>query len=166
VRLSASGSPDARYAQSELMAFTAGWLRSLAAVMINEPTPQGLSGRWRPTAAWRALGVAAGLRVVPFRATSSHAADDVADMSHTETESPTRTLLSIAGELIHDDAPPTVRRAVRRLAGLSGTTILGLRFLGDEPSRSGWRLLDATPHPDLSVGGEKGLRALEAVLLR
>jgi hypothetical protein len=51
------------------------------------------------------------------------------------------------------------------LTTLSATTILGVRFMGRDPASEGWRLLDATPQPDLRIGGEAGIVALERVLI-
>jgi hypothetical protein len=47
---------------------------------------------------------------------------------------------------------------------LSATRLLGLRFEGADSARAGWRFVDATPYPDLSLAGEAGVAAIEAAL--
>jgi hypothetical protein len=154
--LTAGPPVEAAYATSELHAFAMSWIRSLAPVVVNAPTAQGLSGRWRPALHWRALAVQAGLPVVPLHLSSTEpAAPDDAG--------PSAVVLAVGGELVGATAPPPIRAAVRRLAALADTAILGLRFSGAEPAVGGWRLLDATPQPDLRTAGESGIAALEAL---
>ncbi|MGH3785709.1 MAG: hypothetical protein ACRDRG_03995 [Pseudonocardiaceae bacterium] len=148
---------DAQYARSELIAFAMSWLHSLAPVIVNEATSQGLCGRWRPALHWRVLGMRAGLPIAPLQMTS-------AAVDREEDGAISTTVLVIGGELLADSAPDAIRQAARRLAVLSETAILGLRFAGADPARCGWRLLDATPQPDLSAAGEAGIVALEEVL--
>jgi len=156
--VAAAAPADAAYAQSELMAFAASWIRALAPVVVNEPTPQGLCGRWRPPLQWRMLGRRAGLAIAPLRMTSAEPGDGG------DPQAGSTTILTIAGELFCAGAPAEVREGARRLAALSGTAILGLRFAGTDPACGQWRLLDATPQPDLSAGGDPGVAALEGVL--
>lgn len=161
MRLLADAAPtDTAYAHSELTAFAVSWLRSLAPVVVNQPTPQGLCGRWRPPLHWRMLGRQAGLPIAPLRMSS---ADLHQDQNGAE---PSSTILMVGGELIISVAPDAIRQAARRLAALSATIILGLRFAGTDPARCGWRLLDATPQPDLTAAGDAGIAALEKVLAR
>ena len=56
--------------------------------------------------------------------------------------------------------PEPIREAASRFAAKAETPILGLRFAGADPARGGWRLLDATPYPDLSSAGDAGITAL------
>jgi hypothetical protein len=141
---------DAEYAQNEVRAFAMSWLRSLAPLVVNAPTPQGLCGRWRTPLQWRVLALRAGLPVVPLQLSSTRRT--------AEDEGASSTLLVIGGELIHAGAPAPVRAAVRRFAVLSETAVLGLRFA------DGWRLLDATPQPDLRIAGDAGVDATEGLL--
>lgn len=158
--LAAASPADAAYAHSELTAFALSWLRSLAPVVVNQPTPQGLCGRWRPPLHWRIMGMRAGLPIAPLRMASAdfHYCEDSAELS--------TMILTVGGELLSSDAPDAIRTAARNLAALSETTILGLRFAGADPARFGWHLLDATPQPDLTAAGEAGIAALEVVLAR
>jgi hypothetical protein len=149
---------DAAYARTELTAFAASWIRALAPVVVNAPTPQGLCGRWRPPLQWRTLGLQAGLPIAPLRMASTQP-DGEQDL-----QAASSTVLMIDGELIYDSAPPEIRAGARRFAALSETAILGLRFAGTDPAQGRWRLLDATPQPDLSAGSDAGIAALEGVL--
>jgi hypothetical protein len=151
---------DAEYVRNELTAFAASWLRTLAPRVVNQPTPQGLCGRWRPALEWRALALEAGLPVAPATFDSR----DPPPLGYGFDSAPSEVVLTIGGELFDGAVPETIRVAARRLVTLAETPILGLRFAGSEPARAGWRLLDATPYPDLSSGGDAGLSALEAVL--
>ncbi len=157
--VAAAAPADAAYAQSELTAFAVSWIRALAPVVVNAPTPQGLCGRWRPPLQWRMLGLQAGLPIASWRSMASTQPGGEADHRAAST-----TILTIAGELFCAGAPPEIREGARRLAALSGTAILGLRFAGTDPARGQWHLLDATPQPDLSAGGDAGIAALEGVL--
>jgi hypothetical protein len=149
---------DADYARSELTAFAASWIRSLAPRVVNTPTPQGLSGRWRAPLHWRVLAREAGLPAAPVDFVST---DPPRPFAAAE---PSTTVLSIGGEPLADALPAAVRAAARRFAALAETPLLGLRFAGADPARAGWRLLDASPYPDLSSAGEAGIAALEAQL--
>jgi hypothetical protein len=158
--LLAAGPPaEATYASSEVQAFAMSWIRSLAPVVVNAPTAQGLGGRWRPALHWRALSARAGLPVVPLHLASTGSAGGDGD-------GPSTVVLTVGGELVGTSAPPVVRSAVRRLAALAETAILGLRFSGADPGAGGWRLLDATPQPDLRIAGESGVAALESLVAR
>jgi hypothetical protein len=154
----AAAPADATYAQTELMAFAISWVRALAPVVVNAPTPQGLCGRWRTPLHWRMLGLQAGLPIARWHMANTQSGGEE-DLRAAST-----TILTIAGELICPGAPPEIRRGARRLAALSGTAILGLRFAGADPAQGQWRLLDATPQPDLSAGSDAGIAALEEVL--
>lgn len=151
---------DAEYARGELTAFAASWLRALAPRLLNPPTPQGLCGRWRSTLHWRALAAKAGLPALPLHLDSDD--PETAPGGPPEPAPGETTVLTVAGELIQADGEPPashpVRAAVRRFAHAAETPVLGLRFA------PGWQLVDATPAPDLSAAGERGIAALEGAL--
>jgi hypothetical protein len=151
---------DAEYVRNELTAFAASWIRSLAPRVVNEPTPQGLSGRWRAPLQWRALALQAGLPVAPLRFDSANPPL----LAYGIDGEPSTVVLTIGGELLDGAMPKAIREAAERFAALAETPILGLRFAGHDPARAGWRLLDANPYPDLSSAGEAGIAALEALL--
>jgi hypothetical protein len=147
---------DAEYAQNEVRAFAMSWLRSLAPMVVNAPTPQGLCGRWRTPLQWRVLACRAGLPVAPLQVSSTRRTS--------EDEGESSIVLALGGELIYAGAPAPVQAAVRRFAVLSETAVLGLRFASGSPAAGGWRLLDATPQPDLRIAGDAGVDALEGLL--
>lgn len=160
--LAAAVDGDDAYARSELTSFAVSWMRGLAPVVVNQPTPQGLSGRWRAPLAWRSLALEAGLEAEPGVFDSR---DPPPQPSFAEPNGePTTTVLTIGGRMLMSAVPREVRSAARRLVKLAETPILGLRFAGADPRREGWRLLDANPHPDLSLAGETGIAALEKQL--
>ena len=150
---------DEEYARNELTAFAASWLRALAPHVCNPPTPQGLSGRWRAPLHWRVLAADVGLPVAPLRFDSR----TPPPLGYQPNGEPSTEVLTIGGEPL-SDMPPRIRDAARRFADCSGTPVLGLRFSGSEPARGGWRLLDATPYPDLAGAGEDGITALAELL--
>ena len=157
--LAAAEPGDRDYATNELTAFTASWLRALSARVVNKPLPQGFCGRWRQPSEWRVLARRAGLRAADLRLSCAEPVDPVA-----VADEPSTHVLSLDGHLFHSRATPSLQRAVRRFCALADTRLLGLRFQGADPAASGWRLLDATPYPDLSLAGEEGVAALEEVL--
>jgi hypothetical protein len=152
-----AASLDAGYAYSELTAFAASWLRGLGARVVNEPTPQGLSGRWRSSLAWRVLAREAGLPVESLHLVSSAPGT----LSQARSWLGGRTLLTVEGEAYGSAPPRRLWAGLRRLAELAATPILGVRF-----SDSKWRFLDATPLPDFVSGGEAGVAAIARLLTR
>jgi hypothetical protein len=154
---------DVEYAQMELSSFAASWLLALAPVVANRPTPQGLSGRWRSPLHWRVLAQRAGLPVAPLALDSDAPSAPVGGYVGAADGRPSTTILTIGGEPLGRHVPAAVRAGARRLAAQIDTPILGVRFEG-EPARDGWRVLDATPYPDLTLADEAGVEALDRVL--
>jgi hypothetical protein len=150
---------DAEYVRNELTAFAASWIRTLAPRVVNEPTPQGLAGRWRAPVHWRILALEAGLPAAPLELDSRHPPPLVYGV-----DGEASTMVPTIGGEPFADMPAAVREAARRFAALAETPLLGLRFAGADPGRAGWRLLDATPYPDLMSAGEAGIDALEVQL--
>jgi hypothetical protein len=150
---------DRLYATNELTAFAASWVRALAPVVINEPTPQGLAGRWRYPLEWRLLARRAGLRTADAHVSCNRPLPP-------ESSQGSCTVLAVDGRLLASRATPTLQRAVARFTALAGLRVAGLRFEGLDPVAGGWTLLDATPHPDLTLAGEAGVKAIEEALAR
>jgi hypothetical protein len=159
--LAAADPADREYAHNELTAFAASWLGTLSASVVNQPDPHGLCGRWRQPLHWRALAARAGMACAPIVLTS---ADPASAAWNAGAGTPSTTALAIDGRLLHDGVPSALQDACARLCRASQTRILGLRFEGTDPAATGWRLLDATPYPDLSLAGEAGVAALEQAL--
>lgn len=152
---------DRDYARNELTAFAASWLRTLSARVVNAPHPHGLCGRWRQPLEWRSLAARAGLIAAPLRLASVGA--DMPQLVGFGDQLGTTTVLAVDGRILHAGVPSAMQRACAQLSRLCATRVLGLRFDGSDPAR-GWRFLDATPYPDLSLAGEAGVAALEAAL--
>jgi hypothetical protein len=151
---------DREYARSELTAFAASWLCVLSATVVNRPSPQGLAGRWRPPLEWRVLAALAGVATAPLRMRS----DDGSGTQVVDLDEPSTWVLAVDGRVLHDGVPLALQRAVARLSARVDARVLGLRFCGPDPAAAGWRLLDATPYPDLSLAGEIGVAAIERAL--
>jgi hypothetical protein len=159
--LAAAEPADREYARNELTAFAAGWLRTLAGAVVNAPDPHGLCGRWRQPLEWRTLAARAGMPCAPLKLASVPAA---AATPAPADGGPSTTVLAVDGRLLGAGVPIALQRGCAKLSRLSATRVLGMRFAGSDPARDGWRLLDATPYPDLSLAGEAGVAALEAAL--
>ena len=93
---------------------------------------------------------------------SSNASEPAADTA----QQPSTTVLCVGGRLLNESAPDHIRSAARRLGEQAETAVLGLCFAGRDPETEGWRVLDATPHPNLCSAGEAGVEALVEVLSR
>jgi hypothetical protein len=156
------GTPaDQAYALQELYAFYMGWLYSLPRPILNPPTPQGLSGRWRYPSEWAWLAGQAGLTVRPLRITpATHEA--VAALS-LQPASPglRRTILVLDGEVI-GDAPKAVADGVEHLWTLADTPLLGVDF--DLAEDDSWIFAGVSVSPDLRSGGDGLLDRLEIAL--
>jgi hypothetical protein len=151
---------DRDYVSCELTAFASSWLRALSATVINPPDPRGTAGRVRPPLEWRVLAARAGM---PAPATLI-ASDDGSDPHGVGLDEPGRWVLAIDGRVLHAGAPAALHAAVARLSRRVDARVLGLRFCGADPATGGWRLMDASPTPDLSLAGEGGVAALERAL--
>ena len=157
--LGAAEPADRDYATNELAAFTASWLNALAPTVINKPTPHGLVGRWRQPLEWRVMGRRAGLSTHDLRVSCDPSGSGYIPSDRTST-----TRLSIDGHLFDPRATPSLQAAVARFTAAADARVLGLRFDGADPHANGWKLLDATPYPDLTLAGEAGVEALERAL--
>jgi hypothetical protein len=148
---------DREYAIQEIHAFYVSWLHALPGPVLNRPHMQGLSGRWRHTSEWLALGARAGL---PTRSCPLDAGQPPPWLASPEAD--VRTVITVGGQVVGAPAAGLVH-GCRRLAELSGTALLGTHFRLDA---LGWHLVGATPQPDLRLGGEALLDALAAALGR
>lgn len=145
---------DSAYARSEQVAFSLSWLHALAPVVINPPAARGLAGAWRSPLEWRMLALDAGFEVEAFDADS-----DAHEPAHGVPLSPAPGMV-IGESAFGMAALPGVAGPAIRLARLAETPVLGLWFCS---GREG-RFTMATPHPDLALGREAGLDALERLL--
>jgi hypothetical protein len=153
--LEEAGGADRDYARQELHALFLSWLSALPGPVVNRPTPQGLCGHWRRPSAWAALAARAGLPVLPWRS-----ADD-SDRAPWPGVG-TATVFVVGGRTIAPagGAPEWVLASCGRLAESSGELLLALELV----PLLGWAFATASVTPDLSLGGEPLLDALQAVL--
>lgn len=154
---------EREYATHELIAFFTSWLYALPKPVLNRPTPQGLSGRWRHVSEWVWLASKAGLPTLDYRQTCH---DDIPKM-YVEGRivpigTPVKTIIIVEGHVVDELAPPDIREGCKRLAELTRTELLGVEF-ADGPAGP-WTFAGATTFPDLRLGGQELLDVLAYVL--
>ena len=160
-RLDAVGGPDRDYAVQEMQALFLSFLEALCATVVNRPSPQGLGGAWMHVSQWAALAGQAGLPFAPYRQSSANPVDGVVPAAVEVTA-------FVVGARVL--VPPFMERAIdgftgkaKELARLAGQSLLGIELAR---ARSGtWQLVSASATPDLSLGGEPLIDALEEMLV-
>ncbi|MBS0276692.1 MAG: hypothetical protein JSR81_03655 [Proteobacteria bacterium] len=161
--ITAHAAPNDRdYAQQELAAFYLSWLHSLGGRVINPPTAQGLGGRWRHASEWALLAHRAGLRTPVYRQ-SHRDRDDLGYASLAPAGADVLRILVAGGEAFGPALPLAVRESCVELGALAETPLLGVDVYR-EPA--GWRFANATPLPDLTIGGSAFARRLALCLRR
>ena len=112
---------------------------------------------------WIWLASRSGLKTPKFRQTS-----DIYNNSYTEPKLENgdgldrKEVIVACGNVIGSELPDYVSKGTRRLGEVSGTDLLGIRFAID--SGDNWIFENATPLPDLRLGGTKLLEILAASL--
>jgi hypothetical protein len=121
---------DRNYAAQELAAFFLSWLHALPSPVINQPTPQGLSGAWRHASEWVWLAAQAGLPTPRYRLSSQDPPDPGAwDGRLAPPDAPVETVFVLADHVIGAPLAPALQEGCRRLARLTHTALLP-RFKG------------------------------------
>jgi hypothetical protein len=154
--LRAASAKDRAYAEQELFALYLSVLQGLSGVMLNRPSPQSLGGDWRHPAEWASLAARAGLITETYEQSDSGA---------TRQAVPTvsvRTVVAVNGECCGARAPQAILAGCSRLAELAATGILGMDFRTTLESE--WVFQNATPLPDLRVGGHAVLATIAQAL--
>jgi hypothetical protein len=154
---------DRTYAAAEFSAFCLSWLNTFSGPVLNRPTPLGLSGRLRTSTEWAWLADRAALPTLPHRLRSG--ANDLEVPSRrtlTHSITPVNTVIVVGGHAIGTATPDDILEGCARLAALAETALLGVEF-ADGPAHP-WTFVRATSLPDLRVGGDALLRALDTVL--
>lgn len=168
-QLRAADPADRDYAAQELFAFSLSWLWSLPGPMLNRPTPQGLSGYWRHESEWAVLAARAGLRTAPYTMTSAESNGRWMLAEEAMDEDRVTTLFVVDGQVIGEPHHRAVTDGCRQLAALSGSTLVGIDLVDEQPFGGGgtgperWTFLQASPLPELRLGGDALLDALAAV---
>lgn len=156
---------DQQYTAAEMQAFYLSWLRTLPGVVINRPSPLGLSGAWMHASEWTLHANRAGLRTCTYRqsARESAAEADARRASLSRERTAARHLIALRGEVFGAPAPLDVALACGRLAKAAGTEILGIQLNSGEGDE--WTFADATALPDLRIGGAPLLRRMAQILV-
>jgi hypothetical protein len=147
---------DSEYVQSELHAFYLSWLKSLPGIVINKPTGTGLCGSWMHPSEWTFRAARAGLKTRCYRQEARREPERFA------THAKTGRLIAFQGEVFGSPPPEGIKTACTKLAEDAGAEMLGIDFQVDASGQ--WIFSDATPCPDLSLGGMPLLSRLANVL--
>ena len=159
-RVDRVGGEDRDYAAQEMSALFLSWLEAMPGPLVNRPTPQGLSGRWRHPSQWAVLAARAGLAIAPYR--QSHETDP--DRAWLTEPRPDALAVFAVGEAAVGSTiiPEPVLEACVRLAREAGEALLGVDLV--RGADGGWAMAGASPNPDLMRGGEPLIDALAALL--
>ncbi len=146
------------YAIQEVSAFFLSWLTGMPGPVLNRPVPFGLAGPNLDPLQWLALAARAGLPTPARRATSrrQHGAEPAGWVA------PASSVVVACGALYGTPLPATTAESCLRLAGLSGTDILGVELRRDAGGQL--EFAAAQPLPDLRIGGEPLIDGLAAAL--
>lgn len=159
----AVAAPEERaYASQEFQAFFAGWLYSLPPPVLNPPTAQGLSGRWRHPTEWHWLAGQAGLPTLPLKITGHD--HDLVTAAYAKPRPHERTVLVLCGEAIGGGLPSDFLAGCRHLSELAEIPLLGINFCASDDNT--WIFAGADLHPDLRLGGPHFIDRLARVFQR
>jgi len=152
---------DKSYAQSETQAFYLSWLHGLPGVVINRPTPYGLSGAWLHPSEWTMRACLVGLRTLVYR----QSARDLPNQNYPTfaPQSPNaKSIIALQGKVFGHEVPDAVAQACGRLAADAGAAMLGVDLNLDHHGQ--WRFASATPSPELRHGGMPLLHHMAQIL--
>jgi hypothetical protein len=154
---------EREYVEQELYAFYLSWLAGLTCPVVNRATPQGFAGTWRHESEWVWLASRAGLPAPRFVVSSDDppAGQGVAVRLRPAGAS-VKTAIVVGEAVVGDAVPPEIGDGCRRLAELSGTSLLGVDFVSGPTGE--WTFAGASPTPDLAHGGAPLLDRLAAAL--
>ena len=142
---------DREYATCELQAFYLSWLNSLSGVVINRPSPLGLSGGWRHTSEWAIRAARAGLGVAPYRQSARDAADRGYFPLTPEGLAPSGVIV-LRDKVFGAVLPESVNAACIRMARAENLELFGMDLY--QAPDGEWMFGHATPTPNLPIGGE------------
>jgi hypothetical protein len=148
---------DREYVQAEMYAFYLSWLHALPGIVINRPTPLGLSGPWYHPSEWVYRASCAGLSTPQYRLSGRDSADS-AFSTLAPAGAATLNLIALSGKVYGGYVPDSTARACANLAEDAGTDLLGINLYLDDDGK--WTFAGAMPLPDLTVGGMPLLGAL------
>ena len=144
-----SSNPKERlYAGQELFALYLSWIYALPGKILNRATPQGLGGAWRHPSDWVWLATQAGLPAARYGQSELSAAP----LPHTLSHITDRTIIVVDGICCGAEAPKKIISGCLRLSELCETSLLGVDF--HVTPEDEWIFSNATPFPDLRLGGD------------
>lgn len=146
-----ANSADREYANCELQAFYLSWLNSLTGVIMNRPSPLGLSGGWRHTSEWAVRASRAGLRVAPYRQGARDAVDR-GYFSLTPEGTVPSTVIVLRDRVFGAVMPDAINAACIRMARAENMDLFGVDLYADADGK--WMFGHANPTPNLVIGGE------------
>ena len=147
---------DRDYMLQEWTALHISWMSALHAPVLNRPVMQGLCGAWRHRSEWTWLASQAGLPTAPFRQSGSAAALATPDGFG---RSGLRTIFVVDERVIGSGVSSELAAVCVRLARAADTRLLGIDLeIGTE------RFVNASPRPELRLGGERLVAALHGAL--
>lgn len=140
---------DLRYLAEEWRAAAAAWLRTLRCPVLNPPRAVTLAGPVLSPPAWRAVAHACDIPVHPWDSDEPPVALDPVEV------------VCVAGSCADPTgtAPPWVAGSLASMSRRVGAPLLGATF---DRADGVWALIDATPHPQLSPGGNELVDAVVA----
>lgn len=154
---------DREYAEQEFYSFFLSWLYALPKPVINEPTPQGLCGRWRHISEWVCLAAKAGLPVTNYRQSSRDPGlGKIGKRMLIPPGSRLETVIAIDGHVIGSKIPSELIDGCLSLTEFTDTALLGIQFVVSQGDS--WNFVRATPYPDLTLGGQSLLDVLASAL--
>jgi len=145
---------DRQYAEQEIYSLFLSWLYGLQGVMLNRPTPQGLCGAWRHLSEWVWLATKAGLSTPGYKQSGYK----TGSLSVNKSNSRLQSLVVVNDNCFGASASLDVKDGCVRLSKLCSTPLLGIDF--QVAPKGEWIFTNATPMPDLTLGGALLLRAL------
>jgi hypothetical protein len=151
---------DSDYIQAELHAFYLSWLKSLPGVVLNRPTATGLCGSWLHASEWALRAGRAGLTTRRYQQAARDSPEHCGIPPVADAE--VRRVIAFDGQVFGSPVPRDVANGCIKLAQEVETALLGIDFQVDP--REEWVFCDATPCPDLSLGGMPLLRSVARVL--
>jgi hypothetical protein len=155
---------DKDYAQAELQAFYLSWLKGLPGVVVNRPTPMGLCGSWYHPSEWNHRASRAGLSAPAYRQSAHDALEHCYRLPSPEAAAKLN-VIAFQGEIFGGRAPELpepVARACARLAQDAGAEMLEIELYA--AGNGDWTFANATPYPDLTLGGKPLLQRLAQAL--
>ncbi|HKF59552.1 MAG TPA: hypothetical protein VKJ45_29195 [Blastocatellia bacterium] len=152
-----AGSPDRDYATQELTALLMSLLYCLPGLVLNPPTPQGLSGRWRHPSEWAVLAHGCGLATRTY-SQSSRSPDNGVYWQNWGSSNRMQSAIVLGHRVFPRSLPAGLADGCRTLAAVSETPLLGLDFV--QTDEGGWIFAGASPCPDFVSAGEEFLDGL------